>query len=143
MKYKGVCKMAKGMFLNGKDLSYLSNVLWGEISSLRVLLKTNPDNEQYQRDFSLGCNLYCKISRTTQDELDEIFRYIDIFSKYKYVKSFGIFERYSEIYSIERNFISTCDGAFIGWGIDERSVFIDDKFYPYGIEREDVIIAFK
>ena len=135
--------MARGMFLNSNDLSYLSRVLWGEISSLRVVLKTNPNDEEYQMDFATGCDLYCKISRITKDQLDEIFRYIDIFSKYKYVKSFGVFQSYEEIYSIERGMISTCNGSFIGWGIYENSVFVDDTFYPYGIERKDVFMTFK
>ena len=135
--------MAKGMFLTAKDLSYLSNVLWSEIASLRVLLKVDSENEEYQSKFSSGCDLYCKISRITQDELDEIFRHIDIFSKYRYVKGFSVFQRYEEIYSIEHGYICTCEGSFIGWGIDERSVFINDTFYPYGIEREDVALYFK
>lgn len=134
--------MSKGIYLNSNDLGVVSNCLWSEISSLRIILKNNCD-EKVKYDFDKSINLYCKINKLSMDQLDKIFYYIDIFSKYTHVKSYGFMQRFEKMYSIEPNTVSTENGSYIGWGIYDESVFIEDTFYPYGIDRKDVFLEFK
>lgn len=134
--------MARGMYLNSNDLSFISQCLWGEISTLRVILKNNND-KRFVNDFDKAINLYCKINKLSMEQLDKIFYYIDIFVKYSHVKSYGVIQRFEKIYSIEPNAIYTENGSFIGWGIYDESVFVKNTFYPYGIDRKDVFLEFK
>ena len=135
--------MAKGMYLNSNDLSYLSKILWGEICLTRVVLISNPDNEEYINDLNRAIDLYCKIKGITREHFDKILYYVDTFRKYTHVKTTGSwFPIYGKIDSVEDYGIFTEGGDFIGWGVEERSVFIDDTFYQYGIDRKDVAIKF-
>lgn len=133
--------MSKGMYLNSKDLSFVSKVLWSEISSLRVILKNNND-ESFVNDFKRSTELFCKIEKISMDHLNRVFDYLDIFTKYTHHKSFGIFSSFEKTTSVDYWGIYS-ENSYTGFGLEDRSVFVNDVFYPYGIDRKDVYIEFK
>jgi len=144
--------MKKGMYLNAKDLNFISNILWGDICWSKLSLRVCEDEKninKYVRDLENLTNLYCKINRISKDYFKQVCDYIELFRQYTHVKSNGLSPRYEEIELIDKSSIFTkgyldCNGgSAIGWGVCERSVFVDDTFYPYGIDRKDVFMKFK
>ncbi|MGL5312677.1 MAG: hypothetical protein ACRC92_05485 [Peptostreptococcaceae bacterium] len=140
------------MYLNKSDLSVISKLLISEIGSCNLALTkgksygTKEELEEIEREFNSFKNLYCKINNISLEILEKHYYYINLFSDngYKYVRSYG-FNKYSfeEIESFSYCSVITKQGSEIGWGVTDRSCFIDDVFYPYGIDRKDVFLEFK
>lgn len=140
------------MYLNKKDLSIISRLLISEISSCNLALTkcrhygTEEELEQIEIEFKHFKDLYCKINNISLELLEKNYYYINLFfdKGYKYVRSYG-FNKYSfeEIEHIGYKTVITKQGSEIGWAVTENSCFIDDIFYPYGIDRKDVFLEFK